>query len=127
MKKTLLTLLLLCSLVACEGKRPELVDPDVVMRDGIAYLARSTEPLTADVVRWYENGQLLEQYTMIDGKKEGLSRWWWENGQLATEDNYANGKKEGLSRSWYYESGDSWYESGQLVYEENYVNGKKVD
>ena len=85
MKKTLLTVLLLCSLVACdskrqelvdpeivEGKRQELVDPEIVRRDGIAYLARSTEPLTADVVERDENGQLRAQYTFIDGKGEGV-------------------------------------------------------
>ena len=58
MIKTLLTLLLLCSLAACESKRQGLVNPDIVKRNGLVYLARSTEPLAADLVGWHENGQL---------------------------------------------------------------------
>ena len=114
MKKALLTILLLCSLVACEGQRPELTNPDIVERDGLLFVARSTEPLTADVVRWHENGQLDEQHTLIDGKREGLWRSWYVNGQLEVEKTYINGKQEGLRRLW--------HENGQLWAEGNYAN-----
>ncbi|GAG82276.1 unnamed protein product, partial [marine sediment metagenome] len=80
MKKTLLIVLLLCSLAACDSKRQELVDPEIVERDGLIYLAGSTEPLTADVVNRDENGQLRSQHTFIDGKLEGFVRLWHENG-----------------------------------------------
>ena len=117
MSRALLTLLLLCSLVACDSKRQELVDPEIVERDGIEYLARSTEPLTADVMQWRKNGQPQTQYTLIDGKREGLFRKWHNNGQLGGEGYYVKDKEEGLYRSW--------WENGQLAGEENYVNGKR--
>jgi antitoxin component YwqK of YwqJK toxin-antitoxin module len=141
MNRRLLTLLLLCSLAACESKRQELIDPEIVERDGLEFLARSTEPLTADVVRWHDNGQLAEQYTVIDGKKEGLHRWWFNTGQPEIEDNYVNGKKEGLSHylTWdgqivetNYVNGKreglyrKWYENGQLEIERTYVNDECV-
>ena len=108
---------MLCSLAACASKRPELVDPEIVERDGIVYLAGSTEPLTADIVVFFEDGQLENQLTVIDGKPEGLGRKWHENGQLAREANFFNGKVEGLSRYW--------YKNGQLENEINYVNGER--
>ena len=108
---------MICSLAACESKRQELADPEIVERDGIEYLARSTEPLTADVLQWHEDGQLRRQFTVIDGKREGLDRWWHVNGQLKVERTYVTGEQDGLARLW--------HENGRLWAERTYVNGKQ--
>lgn len=139
--KKLLALFLLFSLAGCE--RQALNDPDIVKRDGLTFLAHSTEPLTADVMEWHENGQPYTQFTVIEGKVEGLWRRWHENGQLKEEVNVVNDKREGLYRRWH-ENGqlDSevnmvndkaeglyrrWHENGQLKEERTYANGKRVD
>ncbi|HIE85421.1 MAG TPA: hypothetical protein EYP91_00950 [Gammaproteobacteria bacterium] len=70
-------------------------------RDGLLYKPNSTEPLTAKVEQFDENGQLTIMYTAIDGKKEGLFQWWYDNGQLKQECTYVDGKLEGLKQTWY--------------------------
>ena len=56
------------------------------------------------VESYYDDGQLMKLFTLIDGKKEGLERWWWRNGQLWIKRTYINGKAEGLE-VWWYQSG----------------------
>jgi len=133
MNKTILALILLCSLVACVGKRQELVspepqelalaeiqelvDPAFVYRDGITYLAESTEPLTAHISKRNKYSRLSETYTVKEGKREGLYRLFWEDGQLLQEGNYLNGQYAGMWRRW--------YRNGRLEYERDFVNGKR--
>jgi antitoxin component YwqK of YwqJK toxin-antitoxin module len=135
MNKTILALILilLCSLTACVGKRqelvspepqelalaeiPELVDPAIVDRDGITYLADATEPLTAHISMWNEGARLTERFTVKEGMREGLYRLLWEDGQLLREGNYLKGQYAGTWRRW--------YRNGQLEHERNYVNGKR--
>jgi len=116
MKRLVLIAVLLCSLAACEGRLPKLVDPQVVERGGLRYLARSTEPLTAYVEVWHENGQLKEQYSVIDGMIYYSYRSWHENGQPKEQYSVIDGKIEGLR--------NSWYENGGLDTESIYSNGK---
>ncbi|MEH6517276.1 MAG: hypothetical protein V7742_11360 [Halioglobus sp.] len=146
MKLLIPTLLILATLTACENKPPVLTDPVVKERDGLLYLAKSTEPLTAEVQRWHDDGGYMKKhYIVIKGKREGLYQSWWSAGAIHIERNYANGKLEGLSRSWHpdlhpwnhqqntessYTSGKKdglsleWYPNGKLASQNNYVNGK---
>ncbi len=48
-------------------------------RDGLLYKPNSTEPLTAKVEQFDENGQLTIMYTAIDGKKV-VRQWSAETG-----------------------------------------------
>jgi antitoxin component YwqK of YwqJK toxin-antitoxin module len=65
---------------------------------------------------WYENGQLKSSYTYVDGKLNGLSQIWHENGQLNNSCTYNYGRLSGLSQIW--------YENGQLESSYTYVDGK---
>ena len=112
-----LTLLLLATLTACDGKPQRLADLGVVEGADVTYLADSLEPLTAEVQLWHENGELKSEWNYVNGKQEGLSRDWYENGELWLERNYVNGKIEGLNRWWHY--------NGELKGENNLVNGKR--
>ena len=66
--------------------------------------------------RWYENGQLCEQCTYLNGKINGECKSWYDYGQLGKQCTYVNGEKNGEYKSWYY--------NGQLWEECTYVNGK---
>lgn len=133
--KLISTLIILTLLVAC-GKQT-LTNPKVVTREGLEYLAESEQPLTADIVMWYDNGQLEKKYTLINGKKEGLEQRWNTNGRLSREINNKSGKKDGLVRAWdangrltedHWRNGEhtwprrEWYSNGQLLKE-----GKPID
>ena len=111
-----LTLLLLATLTACDGKPQRLADLGVVEGADVTYLADSLEPLTAEVQLWHENGELAIEANYVNGKQEGLARMWWDNGRPWSERNYVNGETEGWHRVW--------HENGELEFERTYVNGK---
>jgi antitoxin component YwqK of YwqJK toxin-antitoxin module len=51
---------------------------------------------------WYDNEQLSEQLTYVNGKVHGLCKSWHENGQLHKIANYDdNSKLTGLYQTWY--------------------------
>ncbi|HAT26457.1 MAG TPA: hypothetical protein DCS89_05550 [Gammaproteobacteria bacterium] len=78
-----------------------LENGELLERDGLLYKPNSTEPLTAKVEQFDENGQLMIRYTAIDGKKEGLFQGWYDNGQLKQECTYVDGKLDGVKQNWY--------------------------
>jgi antitoxin component YwqK of YwqJK toxin-antitoxin module len=117
MKLRLTTLLVLCSiLVGCTEEYSGVV----LKRGGLLYKPNSTEPLTARVEQFHDNGRLHKTYTSVDGKKEGLERWWHENGQLNRKTTYVDGKLEGLDQWW-------WLENTQLSSESCFRAGEKTD
>lgn len=65
---------------------------------------------------YYENGQPRTEYTVKDGKKDGLVQHWYPNGQPKSEYTIKDGKKDGLSHFW--------FKSGRLS-TSNYVDGIK--
>jgi antitoxin component YwqK of YwqJK toxin-antitoxin module len=123
--------------------REKLVDPKIFNRGGLMYLARSEVPLTADVVFWYDSGQLNRKYTVINGKREGLFRMWHNNGQISQETTYRDGKREGLFRSWWTDGQiriettfkndkidglkREWFKNGMRKEESTYENGVKIE
>ncbi len=48
---------------------------------------------------YYEDGQLQEIYSYIDGKKNGEYKSYYENGQLALIEFYIDGKRNGEIQS----------------------------
>jgi len=95
MKLRLTTLLVLCSiLVGCTEEYSGVV----LKRGGLLYKPNSTEPLTARVEQFHDNGRLHKTYTSVDRKLEGLDQWWWlENGQLSSESCFRAGEKTDMS------------------------------
>lgn len=51
-----------------------------------------------------------EEYTLVDGKRQGKTRLWHSNGRLASEGNYAAGKREGTF-VYFTENGDFAYQA----------------
>jgi len=73
--------------------------------------------MTELVKTYYNNVTLNEQYTLVNGVREGLYQRWYENGQKYIEYTYVSGECEGLYQRW--------YESGQLWYKCTFVGGKR--
>ena len=49
----------------------------------------------SELVRtYYTNGNILEEYYMFNGKKEGEFKSYWDNGQLWEVCNYINGIRQ---------------------------------
>jgi antitoxin component YwqK of YwqJK toxin-antitoxin module len=65
---------------------------------------------------FYENGEPKSEYTVKDGKKDGLVKEWYSNGKPKSEYTIKDGKKDGSSHFW--------FKSGRLS-TSNYVNGIK--
>jgi antitoxin component YwqK of YwqJK toxin-antitoxin module len=68
--------------------------------------------------RWYVNGQLEEEVTLVAGVRHGPYKVWNAQGGLVTEGAFADGKPDGRWRSW---RGD-----GALVSETVYDHGAVV-
>lgn len=68
--------------------------------------------------RWYVNGQLEEEVTLVAGVRHGPYKVWNAQGGLVTEGTFADGKPDGRWRSW---RGD-----GALVSETVYDHGAVV-
>lgn len=53
-------------------------------------------PIIEEIITYYpDSDQKKEQYTLVEGKKEGVEIQWRENGQKKLEANYKNGKLHG--------------------------------
>ena len=61
-------------------------------------------------------GQLVRQFTEVNGKLEGEEKWWFLPRVLFALINYKNGKKEGELRNW--------HTNGQISLLAIYKNGK---
>ncbi|MDG1776057.1 MAG: toxin-antitoxin system YwqK family antitoxin [Crocinitomicaceae bacterium] len=72
---------------------------------------------TEEIKLYYENGKLKEEYTLVDGKKDGLIKYYHENGQLSMEYTLVDGKLNGLWKEY--------YENGKIRSEGNYVEGNR--
>lgn len=91
--------------------------------------------------KWYDNKQLAEQRTYVDGEKEGIQQAWWPDGKpkfiyTAINDIYTGELKEWnaaglLNKDFYYVNGQEegsekmWWDDGTV--RANYVirKGKK--
>ena len=74
-------------------------------------------------VEYYENGQLFQKVTHIDGEQDGELLQYYENGQLKWKGMYKDDKQNGEFLN-YYENGQLKYEGivkeGKIVTEKNY-------
>ena len=64
-------------------------------------LLKSTNKPISGVVYIDVHQKPRQEFSLKDGKLDGLSRGWHENGWLALEKNYTDGKEEGLCRYYW--------------------------
>ena len=75
------------------------------------------DPLNYPGKEWYENGNYKNNFSIVDGIRNGPSLSYYRNGNIKYEENYLNGELNGVKK--YY------YENGNIMYEENYINGDR--
>ena len=138
MKKTLLIVLLL--IVGCT-KEPINVETTLVERDGIYYTKDTNKPYTGPVFTLYGNGVKKSEIFLKDGEPDGFYSFWHEDGQIGQQGTYTDGKKDGLIIQWYTNGqkwsevtvrgddkpeglGTTWYENGQKKQEQIYKDGE---
>lgn len=105
------------------------------IKDGTAIVER--------IVNYYPNGHKSEEYTLVDGKKEGPYFSWYESGNKRHEWNYKNGWAYGLQISFYdnetnskkseetyapnaIDNHYSWYDDGSLECHK-FFSEKRID
>ncbi|WP_190277264.1 toxin-antitoxin system YwqK family antitoxin [Taibaiella lutea] len=93
------------------------------------------------VIKWYENGRIMEKrfykenfktgvhsgfwldgnrkfmYHFVNGNYEGIQKRWFESGRLFQDKTYKNGQEEGLQREW--------NDSGNLMINYETHNGRQ--
>uniref|UniRef100_A0A6C0EC90 MORN-repeat protein n=1 Tax=viral metagenome TaxID=1070528 RepID=A0A6C0EC90_9ZZZZ len=97
------------------------------------YYAMDLSNFTGEYKHWYENGVMMVQYNLIDGKLNGLYRQWHYIGQIFKQCEYINGKKNGKFYQKHY-NGETEIECEYIddvyhgKYESWHINGvKSVD
>lgn len=146
-------LILMISLIACEGSREDLSQaifiPDLeidesderleLSRRGI--LSLDSVPFSGYLIRHYPNGQLKSRKGYFEGKQEGDAWIYYADGKVYSQRPYRNGEKHGEHLA-YYPNGQKkfqyyfvnglgegthleWYEDGSPRREMNYKDGKE--
>jgi len=113
MKNHLIISLLLLSVGFCQQ---EYNANNLNEIDGVFYTTDTNEPYSGTVFSLYENGNKESEWTLKNGRKDGLYTYWYDNGQKSSEGTYKDGKEDGL---W-----TGWYDNGQKEIEGTFKDGK---
>uniref|UniRef100_A0A6C0EAF7 MORN-repeat protein n=1 Tax=viral metagenome TaxID=1070528 RepID=A0A6C0EAF7_9ZZZZ len=92
-------------------------------------------------IEWYENGSKRTEYTLVNGKIDGIYKYWWDNGNLHIMNTMSNGILDGETRVYYTNgkinilrnyvnnvmNGDyyEWYNNEKIKIKCTYINEKK--
>jgi len=115
MKTLFLLPILLLSLISCSSETDSVVE-----RDGLYYEKFSETPFTGKLIRYSDDGQLLEKGSFKNGLREGEYVFYWSmSGRLGSKGRYKNGKKEGV---WV----DYTYDGKVSMFAGTYKNGKNI-
>ena len=89
MKNHLIISLLLLSVGFCQQ---EYSSNNLNEIDGVFYTTDMNEPYSGPVFSLYENGNKESEWTLKDGKLDGLSIYWDRKEQLDTKRTYKDGE-----------------------------------
>ena len=76
------------------------------------------KPMNCQYKVYYPNGNLEEEYLLIDSFIDGKAKYYYENGKIFADANYKKGVRDGAYKT-YYENGMLWsdyiYRDGKLL------------
>ncbi len=99
-------------------KIDEKIVPHFDSSDSYSYPDKySKEGEIKKVVTKWDNGKKHEDYTLVNGKKNGGYISWHESGNMAAKGSYQYGKQEGIWTNWYDR------DDGRKQFEGAYVDG----
>ena len=97
--RKLYTLLSLFMIFGCSSS--ESINQDLLnKKDGVFYTKDTNEPYSGTVFSLYENGNKESEWTLKDGRLDGLYTLWYKSGRKWIENTYKDGKLDGLSIYW---------------------------
>ena len=89
--RTLYKLLSLFMIFGCSSS--ESINQDLLnKKDGIFYTKDTNEPYSGKVFSLYDDGNKESEWTLKDGRLDGLSTYWDRKEQLDTKRTYKNGE-----------------------------------
>ena len=98
--KKLYTLLPLFMIFGCSS--PESINQDLLnKKDGVFYTKDTNEPYSGTVFSLYDDGNKESEWTLKDGRLDGLYTLWYKSGRKWLENTYKDGKLDGLITTWY--------------------------
>ena len=97
MKNHLIISLLLLSVGFCQQ---EYNANNLNEIDGVFYTKDTNEPYSGTVFSLYENGNIESEWTLKDGRLDGLYTLWYKSGRKWLQNTYKDGKLDGLSIYW---------------------------
>ena len=97
MKNHLIISLLLLSVGFCQQ---EYNSNNLNEIDGVFYTKDMNEPYSGIVFSLYENGNKESEWTLKNGKLDGLYTLWYKSGRKWLQNTYKDGKLDGLSIYW---------------------------
>ena len=97
MKNHLIISLLLLSVGFCQQ---EYNADNLNEIDGVFYTKDTNEPYSGTVFSLYENGNIESEWTLKNGRLDGLYKLWYKSGKKWLQNTYKDGKLDGLSIYW---------------------------
>ncbi len=128
-------------LISCTTvpERVKMSDENLIKEKGVYSFEGSV--YTGIVEEYDDAGRLISEIKLVDGKKEGLSKFYWPDGKLKCEANYQNGIYHGsvvryfengnLFSSFNYDQGQEsgkqqmWKSDGRIKVNYEVINGRK--
>ncbi len=81
--------------------------PNFVLNQNALLYSDSTYyvPYVGKSIEYYPTGEKKEEYTYLNGKREGAFTGWYQSGKKSIEGSFINNKKNGIW-IWYDENGN---------------------
>jgi len=122
MKKFTLFIIPLLLLSACSSEKTYTVGEDAFCTgladtdpESVYCVDEQNAPINGKVIEHRENGTVLREMTIRDGRENGIEKEYFEDGKLHVETNVLDGNAHGISKMY--------NENGKLYMEIDWDNG----
>ena len=102
----------------CSKKELESVNETSLIEKNGAYYTKDKQPYSGQVFSLYENGSIKSEWTLKNGRLDGLYNLWYKSGKKWFQKNYKDGELDGLSIFWDREEfldTEKTYRDGELI------------
>ena len=102
----------------CYKKELESVNETSLIEKNGVYYTKDKQPYSGQVFSLYENGSIKSEWTLKNGRLDGLYNLWYKSGKKWFQKNYKDGELDGLSIFWDREEfldTEKTYKDGELI------------
>lgn len=104
-------------LISCTNTPERINSSDKKLTKEKGSYSYNGKAYTGIIEEYNDSGTLISEIKLVNGKKEGLSKFYWPDGKLKCEANYQNGI--------YHGSVTRYFENGNLFSSFNYDQGQE--